>query len=322
MSKNKHKFLTFAALMTGATVAVHFINHTIATAAQLKQMLHISNDNYFEWRFGNIYYTKKGTGSPILLIHDTLPGASGYEWSKIEDELAIDHTVYTVDLLGCGRSDKSSITYTNFVYVQMISDFIKKIIGQKTDVIASGFSGSFVTMACHNEKELFNKIMLVNPPSLTQLKQMPNRKDRLLKAALEIPIFGTLVYHMIVSRDNINNLFIEKMYYNPFHVDNQMADAYYEAAHKGGYYTRFLYSSLAAKYINIKYLFMHLRHWITVFILLKVKQSQTERLSLMIIVPPTRLLKFLFSKKQNIFHMLKHLKRFLNRLKSSFKPYI
>ena len=24
MSKNKHKFLTFAALMTGATVAVHF----------------------------------------------------------------------------------------------------------------------------------------------------------------------------------------------------------------------------------------------------------------------------------------------------------
>ena len=152
MSKNKHKFLTFAALMTGATVAVHFINHTIATAAQLKQMLHISNDNYFEWRFGNIYYTKKGTGSPILLIHDTLPGASGYEWSKIEDELAIDHTVYTVDLLGCGRSDKSSITYTNFVYVQMISDFIKKIIGQKTDVIASGFSGSFVTMACHNEK--------------------------------------------------------------------------------------------------------------------------------------------------------------------------
>ena len=59
MSKNKHKFLTFAALMTGATVAVHFINHTIAAAAQLKQMLHISNDNYFEWRFGNIYYTKK-----------------------------------------------------------------------------------------------------------------------------------------------------------------------------------------------------------------------------------------------------------------------
>ena len=30
-----------------------------------------------------------------------------------------------------------------------------------------------------------------------------------------------------------------------------MTDAYYEAAHKGGYYTRFLYSSLIAKYMNI-----------------------------------------------------------------------
>ena len=73
MSKNKHKFLTFAALMTGATVAVHFINHTIAAAAQLKQMLHISNDNYFEWRFGNIYYTKKGTlnqvASALFLLY-------------------------------------------------------------------------------------------------------------------------------------------------------------------------------------------------------------------------------------------------------------
>ena len=251
MSKNKHKFLTFAALMTGATVAVHFINRAVAAAAQLKQMLHISNEHYFEWRFGNIYKKKKGAGSPILLIHDTLPGSSGYEWNKIEEELTVEHTVYTIDLLGCGRSDKSGITYTNFVYVQMICDFIRKVIGQKTDVIASGLSGSFVAMACHNEKELFNKIMLVNPPSLTQLKQMPTQKDRLLKLALEIPVFGTLVYHMIVSRDNVNNLFIEKMYYNPFHVDSQMTDAYYEAAHKGGYYTRFLYSSLIAKYMNI-----------------------------------------------------------------------
>lgn len=251
MSKNKHKFLTFAALMTGATVAVHFINRTVAAAAQLKQMLRISNEHYFEWRFGNIYYTKKGAGSPILLIHDTLPGSSGYEWNKIEEELTVEHTVYTIDLLGCGRSDKSGITYTNFVYVQMICDFIRKVIGQKTDVIASGLSGSFVAMACHNEKELFNKIMLVNPPSLTQLKQMPTQRDRLLKLALEIPVFGTLVYHMIVSRDNVNNLFIEKMYYNPFHVDSQITDAYYEAAHKGGYYTRFIYSSLIAKYMNI-----------------------------------------------------------------------
>ena len=160
MNKHKHKIITFAALMTAATAVVHFTNRTIAAAAQLKQVLRISNDKFFEWRFGNIYYTKKGTGSPVLLIHDTLPGASGYEWNKIENELASEHTVYTIDLLGCGRSDKPGITYTNFVYVQMICDFIRKVIGEKTDVIASGFSGSFVTMACHNEKNCSTKSCL------------------------------------------------------------------------------------------------------------------------------------------------------------------
>ena len=250
MKKHKHKILTFAALMTIATFIIHLSNRIIAAAAQLKEMLDVSSRNFYEWRFGKVYYTKKGKGTPILLIHDMLPGASGYEWSRIEKQLSLEHTVYTVDLLGCGRSEKPGITYTNFLYVQMICDFIKNVIGEKTDVITNGFSGSFVTMACHNEKECFNKIMLVNPPNLSQISQMPSKKDKLLKFFLEIPVFGTLVYHMIVSHEGTSTLFIEKMYFNPFHVNEDMVDAYYEASHRGGCYAKYLYASLASKYMN------------------------------------------------------------------------
>ena len=169
MNKHKHKIFTFAALMTTATVVVHFINRTIAATAQLKQLLGLADSRTFEWRFGNINYTKKGSGSPVLLIHDVMPGASGYEWNRIEDSLAADHTVYTIELLGCGRSEKPGITYTNFVYVQMICDFIRKVIGQKTDVIASGLSGSFVVMACHNEKELFMVSGFLCPITIVRL---------------------------------------------------------------------------------------------------------------------------------------------------------
>lgn len=250
MKKHKHKILTLAALMTIATFIIHLSNRIIAAAAQLKEMLDVSSRNFYEWRFGKVYYTKKGKGTPILLIHDIFPGGSGYEWSRVEKHLSLEHTVYTVDLLGCGRSEKPGITYTNFLYVQMICDFIKNVIGEKTDVIANGFSGSFVTMACHNEKECFDKIMLINPPSLSMISQMPSKKDKLLKFFLEIPVFGTLVYHMIVSHESTSTLFIEKMYFNPFHVDEDMVDAYYEAAHKGGCYAKYLYASLASKYMN------------------------------------------------------------------------
>lgn len=249
--KNRHKLITIAALTAATTATLHFINKLVDATAQLKDMLDTSNHHFFDWRFGDIYYTKRGKGSPVLLVHDALPGSSGYEWSRIEKELALEHTVYTVDLLGCGRSEKPGITYTNFVYVQMLSDFIKKVIGTKTDVIASGFSCSFVVMACHSEKELFDRIMLVNPPSLRTLNEMPTKRHKLLKMLLSAPVFGTFLYHIAVSREETDNLFTEKMYYNPFHVNGDVLDAYYEAAHKGGAYAKNFYSSIMSKYMNI-----------------------------------------------------------------------
>ena len=251
MKDSKHKILTLAALTTIATGIVHISNRVIVASSQLKEMLDFSNHNYYNWRFGKIYYTKKGSGSPLLLIHDTMPGGSGYEWSRVEDQLALEHTVYTIDLLGCGRSEKAGITYTNFLFVQIICDFIKNVIKEKTDIIASGFSCSFVTTAAAYDKENINKIMFINPVSLVSLSKTPTQKDKIFKFLIEIPVFGTLIYHIIVSRETISDLFLDNLYYNPFHADRDIMDAYYEAAHKGGYYAKYLYSSQSAKYMNI-----------------------------------------------------------------------
>lgn len=251
MKKNKNRFATFAVLFASATAIIHIGNKIIAASASLKEMLDSNRRNYYKWRFGEIFYTKKGSGSPVLLIHDMLPGGSGYEWTNVEEELAMEHTVYTIDLLGCGRSEKPGMTYTNFVYVQAICDFIKNVIGEKTDIIVNGYSASFVVMACHNEKTLFNKIMMVNPVSLTSLKQMPGRKEKLLRKCLEIPVFGTLVYHMVVSRSAVNDDFIENYAFDPFHPDRELQDAYYEAAHRGGCYAKNVYANKASKYMNI-----------------------------------------------------------------------
>lgn len=251
MKDSKHKILTLAALTTIAAGIVHISNRVIVASSQLKEMLDFSNHNYYNWRFGKIYYTKKGSGSPLLLIHDTMPGGSGYEWSRIEDQLALEHTVYTIDLLGCGRSEKAGITYTNFLFVQIICDFIKNVIKEKTDIIASGFSCSFVTTAAAYDKENINKIMFINPVSLVSLSKTPTQKDKIFKFLVEIPVFGTLIYHIIVSRETISDLFLDNLYYNPFHADRDIMDAYYEAAHRGGYYAKYLYSSQSAKYMNI-----------------------------------------------------------------------
>ena len=66
---------------------------------------------------------KTGSGSPVLLVHNFDVCSSMHEWNNIEAELAKTNTVYSIDLLGCGCSERPILTYTNFLYVQLINDF-------------------------------------------------------------------------------------------------------------------------------------------------------------------------------------------------------
>ena len=250
MKKNKHKLLTAGVLFTAAAGVIHIVNHAIFTTATLKDLLKSSANSYYDWRFGKVYYKKKGHGSPLLLIHDLTVYSSAYEWNKVIDKLAENHTVYALDLLGCGRSEKPKITYTNFLYVQLISDFIKNVIREKTDIVASGFSGSFVLLACHNESELFGKLSLINPPSLSGLSKAPTKRNKLYKFILELPIFGTLIYNMKTCQSNIQLLLTEQYLYNPFLASAEIIDTYYEASHKGYGNARFLLSSIVGNYTN------------------------------------------------------------------------
>lgn len=250
MKKNKHKLLTAGVLFTAAAGVIHIVNHAIFTTATLKDLLKSSANNYYDWRFGKVYYKKKGHGSPLLLVHDLTVYSSAYEWNKVIDKLAENHTVYALDLLGCGRSEKPKITYTNFLYVQLISDFIKNVIREKTDIVASGFSGSFVLLACHNESELFGKLSLINPPSLSGLSKAPTKRNKLYKFILELPIFGTLIYNMKTCQSNIQLLLTEQYLYNPFLASAEIIDTYYEASHKGYGNARFLLSSIVGNYTN------------------------------------------------------------------------
>ena len=250
MKKNKHRLVTLGILFTVATGIIYLINRIVFASATLKDLLKSSADNYYNWRFGKIYYKKKGSGSPILLIHDLTVYSSAYEWKNLIDKLSKDHTVYVLDLLGCGRSEKPKITYTNYLYVQLISDFIKNVIHEKTDIVASGYSSSFTILACHNESSLFGKIFLVNPPELSTLNKIPGKRSKLYKFLLELPVFGTLVYNMITCQSNVQLLFTEEYLYNPFDVSAEMIDTYYEAAHKGFSNSKFLLSSIIGCYTN------------------------------------------------------------------------
>lgn len=121
----------------------------------------------------------------------------GHEWKQLIPLLRDEYTIYTIDLLGFGRSEKANMTYTNFLYVQMISDFIKSEIGHRTSIITSGEAASIPLMACANNPDLFDQIMAINPRSLLDFSSIPGKTAKMYKCIIEFP---TLVHFCIISQ--------------------------------------------------------------------------------------------------------------------------
>ena len=159
----KNKLITTTLLSASAIASIALINQCLKLSATARHVLDEPESLCYHWRLGDIHYTKCGSGHPLLLIHDISPASSGYQWSHISSTLSAHFTVYTIDLLGCGRSEKPDLTYTNYLFVQLISDFIKSEIGHRTNILSTGDSAALSIMACSNSPELFDQIMLMMP---------------------------------------------------------------------------------------------------------------------------------------------------------------
>ena len=241
--------IAFTAL---SAAGIHFLNKNVNQYAVSRNLLKPEADNYFKWKNLKIYYTKKGTlGSPVILIHDLNPAASSVEWCKLEEILSKNHRVYSLDLLGCGRSDKPDLTYTSFYFVQLLIDFIKSRVCEKSFVVASGYSSSIALMASAYDATKFAGLLFINPPSLSTLSQLPSNSSKISKKMLESPLVGPLLYNILYAREVIDDKFTEEYLYNPFLVDTKLIDSYYESAHLHEGNGRFLQASISGNYVNM-----------------------------------------------------------------------
>lgn len=247
MKKKIRSFITLAALCAASIHAINMVIHHLSTKFHL---LDRENEDEFEWRFGKIHYRKCGKGKPLLLLHDLSPASSSLEWDYVIPILAKTHTVYSVDLLGCGKSDKPNLTYTNFLYVQMISDFIKHVIHEPADIIASGSTAPFVVMANTANQEITDKMIFINPQCLHDLAKIPSKRSKLLYHFISMPLLGTFLYNILFCRKQIS-AYVKKFFYDSTQIDEVMLDSCLEAAHADHMHSRYLFASIKGNYTKV-----------------------------------------------------------------------
>ncbi|MEN9215601.1 MAG: alpha/beta fold hydrolase [Gloeomargarita sp. DG02_4_bins_56] len=95
---------------------------------------------YRTWQGWRTHWVQAGSrGAAILLIHGF--GASTDHWRYNLPDLAQDHRVWAVDLLGFGRSEKPAVLYTGELWREQLRDLVTQVIGEPVVLVGNSLGG-------------------------------------------------------------------------------------------------------------------------------------------------------------------------------------
>lgn len=193
----------------------------------------------YPWTEGAIHYTAHGRGEPLLLLHDLLPGSSAYEYRSVFGTLAGRYRVFAPDLLGYGLSGHPAISYTPELYVTLIEDFLRQVVGatdQPAHVIAAGQSAPLAVLTAATHPQFFRSLALIEPVGLDQPAHDAMRSLGALglRLLLRTPLIGESLYNLAVSRRGLRLALRRRLADGSIRISDDVIDQYYTAAHQPG----------------------------------------------------------------------------------------
>ena len=153
-----------------------------------------------------IFYTVKGEGKPLLLIHGY--GAGIWVWEKQVEALAPFYRGYALDLIGHGFSDRPKIPYTPETYIHCVRDFMDGVGIEKATLIGNSMGGGIAWAMAVLFPDRVDRLILIDcvPPDV--LRQAKNESFRMLAAIKDIPVLPYLVISAR-SKNSIRQILLE-----------------------------------------------------------------------------------------------------------------
>ena len=204
--------------------------------------------DWFEWRGYRIAFTRRGSGPPLLLVHGIHVAASSFEWRFNVDELARKYTVYTIDLLGFGCSDRPNIRYSARLYTTLIADAAAQLIGKPCVLVASSLSAAYAIILGARDPERFPALVLIEPTGLVRMNRGATTGGDVAQLTIDSPVIGTAVFNALVSKRSLT-YHLERLYRNHELITPEILDAYYVTAHQAG--AKYAPSAFLSGHLNI-----------------------------------------------------------------------
>ncbi|WP_308253633.1 alpha/beta fold hydrolase [Geminocystis sp. GBBB08] len=192
----------------------------------------LGNQRDWIWHGWHIHYTfqrvakeHKSVDIPILLLHGF--GASLGHWRHNIPVLSQHHTVYALDLLGFGASQK---VYTNYgvpLWSELVYDFWNTFIAQPCILIGNSI-GSLIALNTVVEYPMIAKglVMLSLPDICARQKLIPPKIQPLINTLENLfasPLLIRLIFYL-VRQPSIIRRSLKLAYIDHTNVDDQLVN--------------------------------------------------------------------------------------------------
>ena len=186
-----------------------------------------------EWRGHRLAYHVRGSGPPLLLLHSIGLWSWSYEWREVAPLLAEHYTVHALDLLGFGRSDRPRVPYSARLYLALVADFARRVVGTPVALVGAGLSGAYAVELAASDPARFPIAALVAPTGLSRLRERPTTMADAGRRLVDAPIIGTAAWNARVSRTALRAE-LEAGFHRDARVDDQLLGAALAATHQPG----------------------------------------------------------------------------------------
>ena len=185
------------------------------------------------WRGHRVAFTRHGQGSPVLLVHGLYAGASSFEWRHTIPGLAARHSVFALDLLGFGRSDRPAARYSPGLYQALLSDVVARVIGDACAVVASGLSAAQLIALAVRAPGHIASLALVAPTGVAHLRDPEATGRSTTRLLLGAPLVGNSVYRRLTAPAKMRER-LREMYADDRLVTPELVACYVHSAQQPG----------------------------------------------------------------------------------------
>ena len=192
----------------------------------------------FPWKYGRVFFKESGQGNsgvPIVFIHGIGAGYSSFMWRKNFDVLASHFRVFALDLPGFGFSDKpGNAPYSAELYGEVISDFIREVVGGGANVVASSLSAAYAIQVADEHPSLIHKMVLNAPSGSGGLGAKPGMAGAAFYGLLQSPVLGTSFHNVMASERSFRDYARRTMFYDYRRVTDRLVAHLYATSHQPG----------------------------------------------------------------------------------------